>query len=133
MKKDLMDALAAKPSSPRKTEAIQSVKLPDDFASKLDEIMKIRSDLDDLRKNLTQVSLIRWYKKIEKNLETFQTSKQQNLSIGCLEAHLMKLHLLFHKYFQPKSLDEKFINNLKLMHKNIKCIKMLFIKDKASK
>jgi hypothetical protein len=54
--------------------------------------------------------------------------------MGCLEAHLMKLHLLFYKYFQSKSLDVKFINNIKYIHNRIKKLKTNnYIKDNISK
>ena len=49
--------------------------------------------------------------------------------MGCLEGHLMKLHLLFYKYFQSKSLDVKLINNIKYIHGIVKKLKTYYIKD----
>ncbi len=43
----------SKVKTPIPTET--SVKLPDDFASKIEEIMKVKTDLDDLRNRFNDV------------------------------------------------------------------------------
>lgn len=45
----------------------------------------------------------------------------------------MKLHILFYKYFQTKSLDLKLINNLKLIQNTIKMLKFSHMKDNILK
>ena len=49
-----LEAFANRPKSAKKET--QSLKLPDDFAAKLDEIMKLRTELDELRRHVNQVS-----------------------------------------------------------------------------
>ena len=50
---DKLEAFANRPKSAKKEAT--SLKLPDDFAAKLDEIMKLRAELDELRKHVNQV------------------------------------------------------------------------------
>ena len=72
------------------------------------------------------------YFNVKKKIVVRKSFSQQDLGMGCLEAHLMKLHILFYKYFQSKPLDVKFINNIKLMHNRVKRIRVNYIKDKIS-